>query len=215
MPSPTTSSSVLRARVALFFGLAIVAGAVVVALGSLGIPPSVASVTPIGKPTPIPPDDRTESPGGVTEADGIVHGDVTVFDDRVPAVHRLEPGLLDAVRRAASAASGDGVTFFVNSGWRSPAYQRVLLRDAIATYGSADEAARWVATPETSPHVQGDAVDIGEMDAAAWLSTHGEAFGLCQIYTNESWHFELRPDAVVDGCPPMYADPTQDPRMRR
>src|SRR5581483_3608784 len=51
-------------------------------------------------------------------------------------------------------------------------------------------------------------------DAAAWLSEYGAAYGLCQIYGNEPWHHEPRPDAVDDGCPPMYADPTQDPRMR-
>jgi hypothetical protein len=63
--------------------------------------------------------------------------------------------------------------------------------------------------------VSGDAVDIGPSGAAAWLAAHGAAYGLCQIYGNEPWHYELRPEAVADGCPPMYADPTQDPRMQR
>ena len=76
------------------------------------------------------------------------------------------------------------------------------------------EAARWVATPGRSAHVSGDAVDIGPAAAAAWLSEHGAAYGLCRIYANEPWHYELRPEAGADGCPPMYADPTQDPRMR-
>ena len=40
-------------------------------------------------------------------------------------------------------------------------------------------------------------------------------YGLCQIYRNESWHFELRPDAIENGCPSMYADPTHDPRMQQ
>ena len=43
---------------------------------------------------------------------------------------------------------------------------------------------------------------------------HGAGYGLCQIYDNEPWHFELRPDAVDHGCPDRYADPTQDPRMQ-
>ena len=63
-------------------------------------------------------------------------------------------------------------------------------------YGSEAEAARWVATPDTSAHVSGDAVDIGPSAAAAWLSEHGAAYGLCQIYGNEPWHYELRPDAA-------------------
>ena len=32
--------------------------------------------------------------------------------------------------------------------------------------------------------------------ATAWLSEHGAAYGLCQVYRNEPWHYELRPDAV-------------------
>ena len=71
-----------------------------------------------------------------------------------------------------------------------------------------------MATPDTSPHVSGAAVDIGPASAAAWLSGHGAAYGLCQIYRNEPWHYELRRDAIVAGCPAMYADPTHDPRMQ-
>jgi hypothetical protein len=63
--------------------------------------------------------------------------------------------------------------------------------------------------------VSGDAVDIGRSDARAWLSEHGAAYGLCQIYGNERWHYELRGEAVDHGCPPMYADPTHDPRMQQ
>ena len=64
-----------------------------------------------------------------------------------------------------------------------------------------------MATPNTSAHVSGDAVDIGPFDATAWLSEHGAEYGLCQIYSNEPWHYELRPEAIDHGCPPMYADP--------
>jgi hypothetical protein len=53
------------------------------------------------------------------------------------------------------------------------------------------------------------------MDGAAWLSAHGAGYGLCQIYRNEPWHYERRPEAIVHGCPPMFADPAHDPRMRR
>ena len=138
---------------------------------------------------------------------------VTVFDGEVPAVANLDPALVSALRQAASDAAGRGVTFSVTSGWRSPAYQEQLLRDAVSTYGSEEEAARWVATPDTSAHVSGDAVDIGS-EAAAWLSGNGATYGLCTVYENEPWHYELRPDAVDDGCPATYADPTHDPRMQ-
>lgn len=140
---------------------------------------------------------------------------MTVFDDAYPAVAKLDPDLLNALRQAATDAANSGVTFYVNSGWRSPEYQNELLRKAVAQYGSEEEAARWVATATTSPHVSGEAVDIGRSAATAWLSEHGAAYGLCQIYENEPWHYELRTEAATSGCPQMYADPTHDPRMQR
>ena len=152
---------------------------------------------------------------GTPAGAGLAAGGVTVFDDDVPDVARLDRDLLDALRHAAADARREGITLFVNSGWRSPADQERLLREAIAQYGSQEAAARWVATPATSPHVSGDAVDIGGSDATAWLSVRGAVYGLCQIYANEPWHYELRPRAVTHGCPRPYANPTQDPRMHR
>jgi D-alanyl-D-alanine carboxypeptidase len=149
-----------------------------------------------------------------TEADGALPDGVTIYDDEYAGVARLAPDLLRALHEAAADAADDGVQFFVNSGWRSAAYQDQLLQEAVSTYGSEAEAARWVATADTSAHVSGDAVDIGHSDAASWLSQHGAEYGLCQIYGNEQWHYELRPEAVGGGCPVMYADPTQDPRMQ-
>jgi D-alanyl-D-alanine carboxypeptidase len=157
---------------------------------------------------------RGEHRGPLGEADGAVPDGTTIFDDAVPGVANLDPAFLDVLRRAATDAGAEGVTFVVDSGWRSAAYQAHLLDEAIDEYGSEAEAARWVASPDTSEHVKGEAIDLGR-DAAAWLSAHGAAYGLCRVYDNESWHFERRPDAVAAGCPPMYADPTQDPRMRR
>jgi zinc D-Ala-D-Ala carboxypeptidase len=157
---------------------------------------------------------RGERRGALGKADGVVPVGTTVFDDDVPGVTNLDPALLGALRRAAADAAGDGVEFLVNSGWRSPEYQEQLLREAVTKYGSEKEAARWVGTPETSAHVSGDAVDLGPANAMAWLSRHGARYGLCQIYRNEPWHYELRPEAVDHGCPPLYADPTHDPRMQ-
>ena len=156
-----------------------------------------------------------EVDGAVTRADGVLPDGVTVFDDRYPGVANLDPALLAALRLAAADAADDGVEFVVDSGWRSREYQEQLLHEAVSEYGSVQEAARWVATPDTSAHVAGEAVDIGPVDATAWLSEHGATYGLCQIYSNEPWHYEVRPEAVADGCPPMYADPTHDPRMQQ
>jgi hypothetical protein len=148
-------------------------------------------------------------------AGGAVPKGTTIFDDEVPAVGNLDSDLLASLRRAATDAAREGVQLQVDSGWRSPAYQERLLREAIAKYGSKKEAKRWVATPKTSAHVSGDAVDVGPPAGAGWLSQHGAAYGLCQIYANEPWHYELRPKAIAHGCPPTYADPTHDPRMQQ
>ena len=158
---------------------------------------------------------RSDRGAPLGEADGAVPDGTTVFDDEIPGVANLDPALLSALRRAATDAADNGVQFVVDSGWRSAAYQEQLLDEAVRKYGSEAEAARWVATPGTSAHVSGDAVDIGPSEATTWLSAHGAEYGLCQIYGNEPWHYELRPEAVDHGCPPMYADPTHDPRMQR
>ena len=184
--------------------------------GALGAPPRSASSS-----APSFSDVRrgeregpaAEEDGHVTEDDGALPDRVTVFDDEYPGVAKLDPDLLRALREAATAAADDGIELTVNSGWRSRDYQDQLLRQAVSEYGSAAEAARWVATADTSPHVSGDAVDIGSTHATAWLSTHGAGFGLCPIYRNEPWHYELRPKAIGRGCPRPYADPTHDPRM--
>src|SRR5215207_4031402 len=145
--------------------------------------------------------------GALGEADGAIPDGTTVFDDETPGVANLDPALLGALRPAATDAADDGVEFFVDSGWRSPEYQKQLLHEAVSKYGSEAEAARWVATPNTSAHVSGDAVDIGPSGAAAWLSEHGTEYGLCQTYGNEPWHYELRPEGIDQRCPPVYADP--------
>jgi hypothetical protein len=171
----------------------------------------------LGEPDGAVPDGATvsEDRGALGQADGAVPDGATVFDDEIPGVANLDSDLLGALRQAATDAADDGVEFFVDSGWRSPEYQENLRQEAISKYGSEAEAARWVATADKSPHVSGDAVDIGPSDATAWLSEHGAEYGLCEIYSNEPWHYELRPEAIDHGCPPMYADPTQDPRMQQ
>jgi D-alanyl-D-alanine carboxypeptidase len=209
-----TATRRIRIRRARAAALLVVVAAFPAALGYR----LLASSTPAGPPSSTAAS-RIEAPRSANrafgEAAGAVPAGTTVFDDEIPGVANLDRDLLVALRRAATDAAGDGVAFVVDSGWRSPEYQERLLRESISKYGSEREAARWVATPNTSAHVSGDAVDIGPAAAAAWLSEHGAGYGLCQIYSNEPWHYELRPDAGEQGCPPMYADPTRDPRMRQ
>jgi hypothetical protein len=204
-------------------GLLVVVAAIAVSLGqpmlstasSSPAAPSSEGASSPSSPASRVPVLRSKRPGALGEADGVVPAGTTVFDDGIPGVAKLDPALLSALRQAATDAAADDVEMFVTSGWRSRSYQERLLHDAISTYGSRKEAARWVATPGTSPHVTGSAVDIGPADATTWLSKHGAEYGLCQIYRNEPWHYELRRGAVDHGCPRMYADPTRDPRMQQ
>src|SRR5262245_33855189 len=210
-PARTTYRRIRRPWVA---GLLVLVAAIAAILGyqSLASSPTRAFPSLTG---PSPFDVSRGEHRALGEADGAVPHGTTVFDDELPAVGSLDPALLDALRRAALDAAGEGVELVVDSGWRSPAYQRRLLQEAVSKYGSEQEAARGVATPKTSAHVSGEAVDIGPSAAADWLSEHGAGYGLCQIYGNERWHYELRPEATGRGCPPMYADPTHDPRMQQ
>src|SRR3954454_12950687 len=194
-----TTTSRTRIRWIRVAGVLVVIAAIPVVLGyqllasSASTGPSFSTVAP---PLDIP---RSEHRGELGEAGGAVPDGTTVFDDEIPGVANLDPALLGALRQAATDAANDGVEFVVDSGWRSPDYQEQLLREAVSEYGSAEEAARWVATPNTSAHVSGDAVDIGPSGAAAWLSAYGAEYGLCQVYGNEPWHYELRLEAVAGG----------------
>ncbi|WP_243228891.1 M15 family metallopeptidase [Microbacterium sp. CIAB417] len=211
---PALSRAARRGRALLALTVVIAAAALVFVFQALSAANGTTTLPPLaGAET-----DTASQPGSTgepTAADGRL-GDAhpSVFDDESPAVANLDPALLEALRSAASDAADEGIELRVNSGWRTPEYQQWLLDNAVAEYGSSEEAARWVATPQTSAHVTGDAVDLGGDDALDWLVQHGDDYGLCQIYANERWHYELRPDAEAHGCPQMYADPTDDPRMQ-
>jgi zinc D-Ala-D-Ala carboxypeptidase len=124
------------------------------------------------------------------------------FDTSNPALALLDPALLKAVQDAANTAKAQGLDLRINSGWRSKGFQQRLFDDAVRTYGSADIARQFVASPEVSKHVVGQAVDVAPVDADTWLIRNGAQFGLCQIYANEIWHFELAVDQQGN-CPPL------------
>jgi hypothetical protein len=130
---------------------------------------------------------------------------VDPFDDGHPAIAGLRPELRAALQDAARDAEARGVALWVTSGRRSAAYQQELLDEAVARYGSLAEALRFVASPERSSHVTGDAVDVGPTEADDWMIRHGADYGLCQTYANEIWHFEF--DTEPGGsCPAPLPD---------
>ena len=118
-------------------------------------------------------------------------------------VTRLTPAVRRSVALAIEAAGADGVEVRVASGWRSAGHQRRLHEEAIAKYGSAVAARRWVLPPEESAHVRGEAVDVTPPSGAEWLARHGVRFGLCRRYANEPWHFERLAGAKGSACPAL------------
>lgn len=125
---------------------------------------------------------------------------ISPFDVSNPVIAWLDPPLLTAIQNAARDARDDGVDVQITSGWRTKGFQQRLFDDAVRAYGNVDIAQQFVASPDTSRHVVGKAVDVGPVEADTWLIRNGSRFGLCQIYANEIWHFELA--ANNDGsCP--------------
>jgi D-alanyl-D-alanine dipeptidase len=124
------------------------------------------------------------------------------FDVLNPALAQLDPSLLNAIQDATRAAAAQAVDLRITSGWRSKGFQQRLFDDAVRKYGSADIARQFVASPDVSKHVVGQAVDVAPVDADNWLIRNGAQFGLCQIYANELWHFELAVDQQGN-CPPL------------
>ena len=185
-----------------------VSGSVVTALGlsALLVGCGTSSPSPVTSPPtpavaaePLSFGTAAEDTTGGLVPDGQL---ISPFDVKNPAVGFLEPALLAAIQNAATAAAADGVDVKLTSGWRSPGFQRRLFDQAVTTYGNADLAAQFVASPEKSMHVVGKAVDVGPVVADQWMIANGSRFGLCQIYANEIWHFELAVDAA-GVCPPL------------
>ncbi len=124
------------------------------------------------------------------------------FDAANPALSQLDPALLRAVQDAARAAQAEGIEMRITSGWRSVGFQQRLFDNAVRNYGSVALASEFVATPDVSRHVTGQAVDVAPVEADRWLIANGRRFGMCQIYANEIWHFELAADSSGK-CPPL------------
>jgi zinc D-Ala-D-Ala carboxypeptidase len=168
-----------------------------------------ADATAHAQPPPPPTPSEADQPVNIGPAatdtfggwlpDGVT---LSPFDVANPIVGSLDPALLGAIQDAARKAAADNIDIQINSGWRSRGFQQRLFDDAVRAYGSTDIARQFVASAATSKHVEGKAVDIAPVEADKWLIANGRQFGLCQIYANEIWHFEL---AVDDQgrCPPL------------
>lgn len=84
---------------------------------------------------------------------------------------------VDTFELLCRAAAAEGVNLTINSGFRDPARQRQLFAGAVAKYGSANAAAKWVARPNpdgscTSRHCAGIAIDVSQAGSAGpWMHT--------------------------------------------
>jgi hypothetical protein len=197
-----------------FLGAALAAASTVLALTACGCSTTVTSGLAAAEPTTVAPTTPDGTPSdanplsigtGATDSwsgylpDGMM---LSPFDASSQLIALLDPLLLKAIQDAAGSAQSQGVDIRITSGWRSKGFQQRLFDDAVRRYGSVEVAKQFVASPDVSRHVVGEAVDIAGDGASDWLIRNGPRFGLCQIYANENWHFELAADGE-GRCPPL------------
>jgi hypothetical protein len=102
-----------------------------------------------------------------------------------PLVYRdgegMRPDVAAAFDRMAAAASADGVSLLVVSGFRSDAEQAALF--------AAHPDPTWLAPPGHSLHRCATELDLGPDAAYGWLAANASRFGFVQRYSWEAWHY--------------------------
>jgi hypothetical protein len=102
-----------------------------------------------------------------------------------PLVYRdgegMRPDVAAAYDRMRAAASADGVSLLVVSGFRSDAEQAALF--------AAHPDPTWVAPPGHSLHRCATELDLGAASAYGWLAANATRFGFVQRYSWEAWHY--------------------------
>ena len=93
------------------------------------------------------------------------------------------------------------MTFILNSGYRSAAYQQRIFDCWVKQLGSAQAARQYALPANQSAHVAGYAMDIAPQSAAAWLESTTGKYGLCRRYEDEPWHFEYQAVLQDEGMP--------------
>jgi D-alanyl-D-alanine carboxypeptidase/Hemopexin len=154
-----------------------------------------------------------ENPGGgrVTNKNDPAPSDLVTVDGPNNAkvqLHHLAAKFWGQLVEAARADGHASPLLLPVSGYRSSATQKVLFDQAVARYGSEEEARKWVAKPGGSAHQSGRAVDcwLGTSNDStnvgtqrktavwAWLVANAERFGFYP-YDAEPWHWEYNPPA--------------------
>lgn len=105
-------------------------------------------------------------------------------------------GMADPFSQALMAmlqAAPEDIKVGITSGYRSPEVQARLWEEALAKYGSEEEARKWVAPPGKSQHNHGNAADLKYLSDGAqdWVHDNAGNYGLAFPLGNEPWHVEL------------------------
>lgn len=142
---------------------------------------------------------KLNSPGIIQSGD-----DITAYmvEGKQGAAHAgLKPSFrkrFASLMSTAPPAIRNGLKLF--SGHRSIAHQRELWNDALAKYGTAQEARKWVAPPGKSKHGTGAAGDLSfngvrldqaDSEARQWVHENAPKHGLNFRLENEPWHVEV------------------------
>ena len=174
-------------------------------------PPTTPSTSPKKAPTTAPKTSTSPSTTATTAPAG-EGGDCenTTHDtpaDEAKKFSGMTHGTQDAFLSAQKAAQAKGLTFLLNSGYRSAAYQQRIFDCWVEQLGSTQAARQYALPPNESAHVQGYAMDIAPPSAAAWLESTKGQFGLCRRYEDETWHFEYQARYKTGGCPALVPHP--------
>ncbi|MFO0594149.1 MAG: M15 family metallopeptidase [Myxococcaceae bacterium] len=101
----------------------------------------------------------------------------------------VEKDTANAYSVMQAAAAADGVSMFINSGFRTMAEQQYLY----ACYVNCNcNSCNLAAQPGYSNHQSGSALDLNTANGAVfnWLNAHGAAYGFRRTVPSEPWHWE-------------------------
>jgi len=118
----------------------------------------------------------------------------------------VTPATRDAFIAMAAAARKDSILLITDSGFRSPGFQRRLIKKRMALGQTFDEAVRFVAPPGFSQHHTARALDLvpsearfADTEAYKWLRENAGDFGFEETYPEpengddyeywEAWHW--------------------------
>lgn len=125
----------------------------------------------------------------------------SIYSGRPGGVEGLNQDFASRLSAFAKANPGVGIV----SAYRSPEHQAELWDKALAKYGSAEEARKWVAPPGSSMHNKGMAADLSFSSPEVMSRAHASAaqYGLKFPLSNENWHIEPVGARTAAGMAPL------------